>query len=131
LAAPLTHRSKVTDSHFAAHTDPVVAFTNDATTAAHSYLHPNAPALAYQHNNPDRYRCTDHRTDRYVHSNGHSVSHRHAHSYRHHPPHRHAHGDRYGHPHAFTHLHGLAHCHTYRHSHGYGYSHAYRNHLAN
>jgi len=118
LAASLTYGSQVTDSHFAAHTDPVVAFTDDAT-AAHSHLHPNVSAFTYRHGSPGRYCHTDYRTDRYAYSHGHPASHRHAHGYGH------------GHLHAFTHPHGLAHRHTYRHSHGYGYGHAYRNQFAN
>jgi hypothetical protein len=118
LAASLTHGLQVTNFHFAAHTDPVVAFTDKAATAAHSHLHPNFSAFTHRHGNPGPYCHTDHRTDHYAYCHGHSV------------PHRHAHGDRHGHLHALTHLHGLAHRYTYRHSHGYGYGHAYRNQLA-
>jgi hypothetical protein len=47
LAGSLAHGSQVTDSHFAAHTDPIVAFTDDATTAAYSYLYSNVSAFTH------------------------------------------------------------------------------------
>ena len=108
MAASLAHGPQVTDFHFAAHTDPVVAFADDAATAAHSYLHPNVSAFTYRHDNPAHYCHTDHRTDRYTYR------------YRHPASHRHAHGDGHGHSHTLTtYPHGLVHRHTYRHSHGY------------
>jgi hypothetical protein len=81
LATSLAHGPQVTDSHFAAHTDPVVAFTDDAATAAHSHLHPNVSAFTYRHDTPDSYCHTDCRTHRYAYCYGHPVSHRHAHSH--------------------------------------------------
>jgi hypothetical protein len=111
LATSLARGPQVTDSHFAAHTDPVVAFTDDDATAAHSHLHPNASAFTYRHGNPDHCCHTDCRTHRYAYCHRHSVSHRHAHS------------------NALAHPYGLIHCPTDRHSHGYGhgYGNAYRN----
>jgi hypothetical protein len=55
LADSLAHGPRVTDFHFAAHTDPVVAFADDAATAAHSYRHPNVSAFTYRHDNPAHY----------------------------------------------------------------------------
>jgi hypothetical protein len=100
LAASLAHGPQDTDFHLAAHTDSIVAFADDATTTAHSYLYPNVSAFTDWHGDPDRHRRTDHRTDRYAYCYGHSVSH------------RHAHGDGHGHLYALTHPHGLAHRHT-------------------
>jgi hypothetical protein len=112
LAASLAHGPQVTDCHFATYTDPIVAFADDAATAAHSYLHPNVSAFTHRHGNSGHYHHTDHRTDRYAYCYGHSVSHRHAHSHGHSASHRHAYGDGHGHSHALTHPHGLAHRHT-------------------
>jgi hypothetical protein len=44
LATSLAHDPQNTDLHFAAHTDPIVAFA-DAATTAHSHLHPNVSAF--------------------------------------------------------------------------------------
>lgn len=129
LAASLTYGPQVTDSHLAAYTDPVMAFTDDTATAAHNHPHPNVSAFTHRHGNPSRYRHTDYRTDRYAYCHRHSVSHRYTHSDGH--GHSHAHSNGHGYPHALTHPHGLAHCHTYRDSHGYGYSHSYGNQSAN
>ena len=130
LAASLTHSPQVTDSHLAAHTDPVVAFTDDAATTAHSYLHSNVSAFTYRHDDPRHYCHPDRRTDRYAYCYGHSISHRHAHSHRHLASHPYTHGNGHGHLHAFTHLHGLAHRNTYQHSHGYSHGYGYRNQFA-
>jgi hypothetical protein len=138
VAAFLTHGPQVTDCHFTAHTDPVVAFTDHATTAAHGYLHPNVSTFTYRHDNPGPYCHTDHGTDRYAYCYRHSVSHHHAHSHRHPASHRYTHSYGHGHRNALAHPHSLVHRHTYRHSHSYGhdyryshgYGYAYRNQLA-
>jgi hypothetical protein len=44
LATSLAHGPQDADFHFAAHTDPIVAFADTATTA-HSYLHSNVSAF--------------------------------------------------------------------------------------
>jgi hypothetical protein len=45
LATSLAHGPQDTDFHLAAHTDSIVAFTDDTATTAHSYPYPNVSAF--------------------------------------------------------------------------------------